>query len=208
MILMHDCIFDILDLCKNSLMDLFLNKTKEHEINSYSTFIEFLHNILGEELRLPDQDCCEVFINTFSADNNTVTKPDFNKDPESEEYYPDKVKPVVEIEDEGDEEDADPDLKEKTPVKKSEHLSSLANLVSKVSEYLNELSKGNEIARAHEFSRQSEIMFLKHFGFKYAMNHEVLERTNQFAEIIEFVQREANNENVVKTKRPRSPKRK
>lgn len=33
-------------------------------------------------------------------------------------------------------------------------------------------------------------------------------RVNKFDEILEYVKREANGENIVKTKRPKSPKRK
>lgn len=79
--------------------------------------------------------------------------------------------------------------------------------MSTVGEYLKELSTGNEQARAEEFSNQSEAVFLTHFGFKYALNPVLLKRISKFQEILTFLKREAGNENEIKKKRKKSPKR-
>lgn len=72
---------------------------------------------------------------------------------------------------------------------------------------MNELPEGQEKARAREFGKQCEIVFLKLFGFKYVFNTGLLRRTKKFDEILMHVTRELNGENVLKTKRKKSPKR-
>jgi hypothetical protein len=96
------------------------------------------------------------------------------KGPPPDEYVPLKTEPV--IFEEEDEEDADPDLALKPPQGKNKNLK-FANLLTKKKkpgDYMKELSEDNNVARAHEFSQQCEIVYLKHFGFKYVMNDKLL----------------------------------
>lgn len=64
-----------------------------------------------------------------------------------------KTRPIVEDNEDKDEDDADPDLADKTSVSKKKTLN-FATLVNIASEYLKELSENNHVARAHEFSKQ------------------------------------------------------
>ena len=151
---------------------MFLNDVKEADINNYDSFANFLCSVLGEEYKVPNDDCCQVFINTFSANKSIIADANFQQAPEHEEYMPLKIKPVVEEgegEGEGDEEEKTKEEKMMEATKLN-----LAKLVLKATEYSKDLSKGNEVSRAIEFSRQCEIIFLKHFGFRYMMNDKIL----------------------------------
>ncbi|CAI2359026.1 unnamed protein product [Moneuplotes crassus] len=207
MTLLIDCINDLIDTCKDALGDLFLNDMKESEINSYDSFTNFLCEVLGEEYKVPNEDCCHVFVNTFSANKSIISDANFQPPSEDPEYSPLKIKPV---EDEAEGEDEEGEEKEKDDPKLHTQKSQLnfGKLVAKATEYSSDLSKGNEIPRALEFSRQCEIVFLKHFGFKYIMNPKILGKHKDFSQIFEFIARESTGLNVVKKKRPRSPKRK
>lgn len=126
--------------------------------------------LLGEDCTIPNEDCCQVFVNTFSANKSIIADANFQPAPEPEEYMPMKIKPVVEeAEGEGDAEEKEEE-KQKKPKRKLD----FGKLVAKATEYNKGLSKGNKIPRAMEFSRQCETVFLKHFGFRYLTSDRIL----------------------------------
>lgn len=55
--LTYNCLGDLLDTCKDSLMDLFLKDVNEISINSYEKFSSFVCSFLGDELKIPNDDC-------------------------------------------------------------------------------------------------------------------------------------------------------
>jgi hypothetical protein len=55
--LTYNCLSDLLNTCKDSLMDLFLKDVNEVEINSFDKFSSFVCSFLGDELKIPNNDC-------------------------------------------------------------------------------------------------------------------------------------------------------
>lgn len=80
-------------------------------------------------------------------------------------------------------------------------------VIETIGEYSKELPKGLEEHRAKEFAKQTECVLLNHFGMKYGLSTKLLKRSKGFEEILNFLQRESAGENVIKTKRRKSPKR-
>jgi len=170
--LILNSINNLLIFCQESLIDLYLNEVKEADINNYDAFSRFIGTILGDEHRVPNPDCCEIFVNTFSANRKIIVDGKLREEDVPEEYHPLKIKPVVEVsQGEGEEGEGDEEEEiDKEPLEKK----NLVNLMSNATEWNKELSEGNKISRACEFSRQCEIIFLKQFGFRYIMNNKIL----------------------------------
>lgn len=206
------CLTDTLNICRESLVTIYRKDTNEREINCFENFVSFINNLLGETYQISSTDCCKVFVSTMGAVESKFhsSQGEYFEPSITPSYTPMHVKPVKEItEGEGDEKSENRENAKSDNLSKNENGQvSWGSLVKASGEYLRELSKGNERARAEEFGNQCEVVFLTEFGFKYVLNHKLLQKKNRFNEILMFVQRESGGENVIKVKRKRSPKRK
>lgn len=94
--LLYKTFEDLLNICRNSLCEVYSKDFNEAEINSYDKFSNMVKTLLGEEQPIPDEDCCQIFVQTFSAvDSSFYAKQGIDFGPSKQQKYaPMHTKPV------------------------------------------------------------------------------------------------------------------
>jgi hypothetical protein len=94
--LLYKTLEDLLNICRKSLVDIYSNDFREAEINSFDKFSNMVKTLLGEEQQIPDDDCCQIFVQTFSAvDSSFHARQGIDFGPSKQQkYVPLHTKPV------------------------------------------------------------------------------------------------------------------
>lgn len=160
-----------------------------------TTSIDSLTLCLAKALNVANKDSCNAFVNTFSAvEMSFYCKQGLNLEinPSSKQSGHAEAKKVqasitkTQVEsakDEGRIKGKADEENQKLDDSPTKHGSSL---LTKITDYINELPFGHEVARAYEFATQTEEVFANLYGFKYMLNAKILKNTDKFNEILRF----------------------
>lgn len=142
-----------------------------------------------------NKDSCNAFVNTFSAvDMSFYSKQGLNLkvDPNSKNAAHSNIKKAIVNIAKVQVETMKEERKTATLAEgENDKFDDSANKngsssATGISDYINELPKGHEAARACEFASQTEEVYANLYGFKYMLNTKVLKNSNKYNEILRF----------------------